>query len=84
VSYATFTPEGDPALSILRPARGLALTVNVFPGSRNRVVLVVSEEDYRKVGQTLTYRVTDLMTGMVHRLKEADCGAGCRCAVTFA
>jgi hypothetical protein len=83
VSYATFTPEGDSALSILQPARGLALTVNLYAGSRARVVLIVSEEDYQKVGKP-RFAVTDLMTGMTHSLKAASCGAGCRCAVTFA
>ena len=84
MSYATFAPEGDPKLSILQPAHGHAITVNIFAGSRNRVVLIVSEADYAKIGASTHFRVTDQMTGMTHRLKEADCGLGCRCAVTFA
>jgi hypothetical protein len=81
---ATFNPNTLPGATILRPATGHAITVNLFPGSRNRVVLLVSAEDYLRVGATTHFRVTDLMTGMTHRLKEADCGLGCKCAVTFA
>ena len=83
--YATFTPEGDPALSILQPAHGHALTVNIFAGSKNRVVLLVSDDDYRKASYPeRQFQVTELMTGMVHKLRPADCGGGCKCAITFA
>ena len=82
---ATFDPNEPTGRTILRPATGHAVTVNVRAGSNTRVVLILSPEDYRKVDRTSgKYQVTDLMTGMVHTLKPTDCGAGCRCAVTFA
>jgi hypothetical protein len=86
MSTATFTPAPEAYLGILRPATGHALTVNVRPSSSARVVLLVSDEDRAKVVRHLegTITVTDLMTGTEHRLKGADCGLGCRCAITFA
>jgi hypothetical protein len=88
MSLATFTPETD-RLSILQPAKGHVITVNTFPEASARVVLIVSARDHAKVVKADrhfagTFTVTDLMTGLKHRLTGADCGLGCRCALTFA
>ncbi len=84
MAMATFTVDGGSG--ILRDATGHALTINVEPDLDSRVVLLVSEVDYAKVGRGFTgvVEVTDLMTGLAHRLVAADCGLGCRCAATFA
>lgn len=65
-------------------ATGNALTP-VVPGTDNRVVLIVSDRDRAKITRHLdvVVTVTDLMTGIKHRLTGDDCGLGCRCAVTF-
>jgi hypothetical protein len=86
---ATFTPcqDNSPGTSILKPAHGHVLTVNLL-GSGRRVVLIVSDRDHAKLGDsshmTKAITVTDLMTGIEHRLTGDDCGLGCRCAITFA
>jgi hypothetical protein len=65
---------------------GHALTVNL-PDSGNRVVLLVSDDDRNKLGDsrhlTKKIRVTDLITGIEHVITGTACGLGCRCAVTF-
>ena len=80
---ASFTPEGDTKLTVFRPATGHAITVSVRSGSPTRVVMIVSDADHAKLSRQ-RFEVTDLMTGMVHTLKTAPCGLGCKCAVTFA
>jgi hypothetical protein len=45
--------------------------------------MLVSDSDHAKLNRQ-KFTVTDLMTGMVHDLKSAPCGLGCKCAVTFA
>lgn len=68
--------------TILNSADGYAITPQLPSGLR--VVLIVSEEDREKVlHRPDRVTVTDLVTGFQHRLRRADCGAGCRCAVEF-
>ena len=78
---ATFTPEAAAEGTIFQQAEGHALAVNLPSGVR--VVLLVSKADAAKVGRE-RFTVTDLMTGFKHKLVRADCGLGCRCAVSFA
>lgn len=81
---ASFTPEGYEG-TILRPATGHAISVNVRPGSNTRVIMLVSAGDYRKIDHpSRAFTVTDLMTNMTHTLKPTSCGLGCKCAITFA
>ena len=82
---ATFVPHDPSELSIFTgPVTGNVLCVNVT-GTMRRVVLLVSDEDEAKADSLAlkSTLVTDLMTGIVHRIKSADCGAGCHCALEF-
>jgi len=50
-----------------------------LPGSWKRVVMILNDEDYEKVGED-AYTVTDQMTDEDFDIIRADCGAGCYCA----
>lgn len=52
-----------------------------------RPQIVVSAADARRHpahGDTRVFQVTDLLTGKRVRLRRADCGLGCQCALEFA
>ena len=55
--------------------------------SNERAQIVVSALDAKKHpphGDTRTFQVKDQLTKKMVRLRRADCGAGCQCALEFA
>lgn len=68
----------------IKPVEGNLLTPYI-PGSRRRVMILVSDDDFARVngaghaGRGTT--VTDLVCGDEFTLRRAACGLGCRCAV---
>ena len=63
---------------------GASISPNLPSGLR--VIMLVSEEDamrVRRLDHDRPIVVTDLVTGFKHKLRRADCGLGCRCAVEF-
>lgn len=79
---ASFAPTGHEG-TIVQPAEGHVLTVNVAGG---RVVILVDEYDYEEaiaLQDGVVAYVTDLMTDESHRLRRAQCGLECFCGVEF-
>lgn len=79
---AQFRPIDSAHGTVYQQAEGHAITVTLPTGQR--VVLLVSDEDYAKVETKEAVLVTDLMTGQEHALVPYACGAGCKCAIAFA
>jgi hypothetical protein len=54
------------------------------PNPDDRLQIVVSASDAKRQpahGDTRVFQVTDLLTGKRMRLRRADCGLGCQCAL---
>ena len=66
------------------PAKTVRWWIGNQPDPADRLQIAVSAKDAMKQpehGDTRRFIVTDLLTGKRIRLRRADCGLGCQCAL---